>query len=74
VVFQEGEGEMVKVSGVLGEGPLVAFADGYRAYLDQRGYSRRAVRERLELLGQLSLWLVAEELSTVELTRAQAQR
>jgi site-specific recombinase XerD len=74
VVLQEGEGEMVKVSGVLGEGPLVAFADGYRAYLDQRGYSRRAIRERLELLGQLSLWLVAQELSTVKLTRAQAQR
>jgi site-specific recombinase XerD len=65
---------MVKASGVLPSGPLVVFADGYRFYLDQRGYSPRAVRERLELLGQLSLWLVAQGLSAEELTPAQAQR
>jgi integrase/recombinase XerD len=65
---------MVKVLGVLGDGPLVAFADGYRCYLNQRGYSRRAARERLELLGQLSLWLVAQGLPVAELTQVHAQR
>jgi hypothetical protein len=41
---------MDKVSWVVGEGPLVTSAEGCQRYLEQRGYSARAVRERMELV------------------------
>jgi site-specific recombinase XerD len=65
---------MDKVSWVVGEGPLVASAEGCQRYLEERGYSVRAVRERMELVGYLNVWLAEQGLSASELTRAEAQR
>jgi integrase/recombinase XerD len=65
---------MDKVSWVVVEGPLVTSAEGCQRYLEQRGYSARAVRERMELVGYLNVWLAEQGLSASELTRAEAQR
>lgn len=56
------------------EGPLARFADGYRGCLERRGYSPRAVSERLELLGRFSGWLEAHGLPIAESTPARAQQ
>ena len=40
-------------------GPLRAFADGFRAYLFERGYSLISVRFHLQLLAHLSRWMQA---------------
>ena len=50
------------------EGPLVAYAAGYRRELEQCGFSARAVRGRMEVMGQLNRWLAAERLSAADLT------
>ena len=41
---------------VSGEGPLAAYAAGYRCELERRGFSPRAVRDRMEVAGQLNRW------------------
>jgi site-specific recombinase XerD len=50
-----------------GEGPLAACAAGYQRELEQRGFSPRAVRDRMEVAGQLNRWLAAEGLSAADL-------
>lgn len=66
---------MVNVSGIaVGDAPLAVFAEGYRSYLGQAGFSPRAVRERLQLLGQLDQWLVGQGLSAAGLTPDEAER
>jgi site-specific recombinase XerD len=56
-----------------GAGPLVAFADGYRCWLEQRGFSRRSVRGYLLVAGQLNRWAVSQGVTTAELTRSRAE-
>ena len=41
-------------------GPLRAFADGFHAYLLERGYSLTSVQFHLQLLAHLSRWMQAE--------------
>jgi integrase/recombinase XerD len=55
-----------------GEGPLAAYAAGYRGELERRGFSPRAARGRMEVAGQLDRWLAAEGLSAADLTVARA--
>jgi hypothetical protein len=55
-----------------GEGPLAAYAAGYRCELERRGFSPRSVRDRMEAVGQLNRWLAAEGLSAADLTAARA--
>ena len=55
-----------------GEGPLAAYAAGYRCELEQRGFSPRAVRDRMEVAGQLDRWLAAEGLAAADLAVARA--
>jgi hypothetical protein len=56
------------------EGPLAGFTGGYRRCLDQRGYSPRAVGERVELLGGFSGWLGAQGLSSADAIPSRAQQ
>jgi integrase/recombinase XerD len=56
------------------EGPLAPFVAGYRRCLEQRGHSSRSVRERVQVVGRLSRWLVAEGLSVAELTPERAEQ
>jgi site-specific recombinase XerD len=56
----------------LGEGPLAAYAAGYRCELERSGFSPRAVRDRMEVAGQLNRWLAAEGLSAADLAVARA--
>ena len=49
-------------------GPLARFADGYRAHLVERGYSRSGARDQLALLAHASWWMEAEGLDLVALT------
>jgi hypothetical protein len=55
-----------------GEGPLAAYAAGYRCELERRGFSPRAVRDRMEVAGQLDRWLAAEGHAVAGLTVARA--
>ena len=41
-------------------GPLASFADGFGAELVGRGYSLRSAQSQLELVAQLSRWMVSE--------------
>jgi hypothetical protein len=50
-----------------GEGPLAAYAAGYRCELERRGFSPRAVRDRMEVAGQLDRWLAAEGVAAARL-------
>src|SRR5262245_53871594 len=65
---------MLKEFSGLDGGPLGAVAAGCRSYLVAAGFSPRAVRERMDLLGQLDVWLAAQELPAAGLTTAEAQR
>jgi integrase/recombinase XerD len=56
----------------LGEGPMAAYAAGYQGELERRGFSPRAVRDRMEVVGQLNRWLAAEGLSAADLAVARA--
>jgi len=51
-------------------GPLAAYAAGYQGELERRGFSPRAVRDRMEVAGQLNSWLAAEGLSAAGLAVA----
>jgi site-specific recombinase XerD len=55
------------------DGPLAAFADGYRLELMGRGYSPDTAQDHLALMGQLSRWLSGECLSVGELTLVRAE-
>jgi integrase/recombinase XerD len=55
-----------------GEGPLAAYAAGYRCELERRGFSPRSVRDRMEVVGQLNCWLAAEGLSAAGLAATRA--
>jgi integrase/recombinase XerD len=55
-----------------GDGPLAAYAAGYRCELERCGFSPRAVRDRMEVAGQLDRWLAAEGLAAAGLTAARA--
>jgi integrase/recombinase XerD len=57
-----------------GEGPLAAYAAGYGRELERCGFSPRAVRDRMEVAGQLDRWLAAEGLAAADLTVARAGR
>jgi len=65
---------MVKEFSGLDGGPLAVVAAGCRSYLVAAGFSPRAVRERMDLLGQLNVWLAAQGLPAAGLTSAEAQR
>ena len=54
------------------EGPLAAYAAGYRCELERCGFSPRAVRDRMEVAGQLDRWLAAGGLAAAGLTAARA--
>jgi integrase/recombinase XerD len=55
-----------------GEGPLAAYAAGYRGELERCGFSPRSVRDRMEVAGQLDRWLADEGLSAADLAVARA--
>jgi site-specific recombinase XerD len=55
-----------------GEGPLAAYAAGYRCELERRGFSPRAVRDRMKVAGQLDRWLAAEGLAAADLAMGRA--
>jgi integrase/recombinase XerD len=63
---------MGTVSWAAGEGPLAGYAAGYRRELERRGFSPRAVRGHLGVMGQLDRWLAAECLAAADLTVARA--
>jgi integrase/recombinase XerD len=65
---------LVRVSWVLGDGPLVAFAAGYRRRLEEFGYTAGSITNHLCVLGRLNQWLVDEGLGASELTRARAEQ
>jgi integrase/recombinase XerD len=55
-------------------GPLARYAAGYRFWLLERGYARRSVINRLELLGLLSRWMEQEGVAPSDLTAEQVER
>jgi glutathione S-transferase len=63
---------MGTVSWASGGGPLAGYAAGYRRELERCGFSPRAVRGHLEVMGQLSRWLAAERLTAADLAVAWA--
>jgi integrase/recombinase XerD len=63
---------MGTVSWTSGEGPLVAYAAGYRGELERCGFSPWTVRRHLGVMGQLNRWLAAEGLSAADLAVARA--
>lgn len=64
---------MGMVAWVSDGGPLAGYAAGYRCELERRGFSPRAVRDRLEVVGQLDRWLGDGGLSAAGLSVAQAE-
>jgi site-specific recombinase XerD len=54
------------------EGPLAAYAAGYRCELERRGFSPRSVRDRMEVVGQLDRWLAAGGLCAADLAADRA--
>lgn len=61
-------------AGVLVEGPLALFADGFRGDLAERGYSPGSVQDHVELVGHLSFWMVSEKLDCGNLSRSVVER
>lgn len=59
-------------SWVSGGGPLAGYAAGYRCELERRGFSPRAVRDHLGVVGQLDRWLAGERLCAADLAVARA--
>jgi len=59
---------------VLFEGPLAVFAEGFAAWLLERGYRPRSVRVQLRLLGDLSCWLASEGREPAGLTAEDVAR
>ena len=59
---------------VLFEGPLAVFAEGFAAWLLERGYRPRSVRVQLRLLGDLSCWLAREGREPAGLTAEDTAR
>lgn len=57
-----------------GDGPLVAFAEGFRRELARRGHSAGVAKQHVLLMGQLNRWLVAEGLGVESLTPAVTER
>lgn len=55
-------------------GPLAAFADGFQAFLVERGYTPCSVRFHLQLLAHLSRWMQAERLEVDGLSAGVAER
>lgn len=56
------------MTGVVVEGPLAPWADGFLERLDRLGYKQRPAEKHMALLAQLSGWLVGEGISPGELT------
>jgi site-specific recombinase XerD len=54
--------------------PLAPYAAGFREQLELLGYSVRATSQHLELLGDMSTWLVDESLAPAELTGNETER
>ena len=54
--------------------PLAGFADGFAAWMVERGYRPRSARVQLRLLADLSRWLAREGCVPAELTEADAAR
>jgi len=63
---------MGTVSWASGGGPLAGYAAGYQRELERCGFSPRAVRGHLGVMGQLNRWLAAERLSAADLAVARA--
>jgi site-specific recombinase XerD len=57
-----------------GRGPLVPFADGFRARLLEIGHREGTLKTHLMLMGRLNRWLGAEGLGVEELTSEVLQR
>lgn len=57
-----------------GEGPLVPFAEGFRARLVALGHPQSSLKHYLVVMGQLDRWLAAEGRGAEELTPALAQQ
>jgi integrase/recombinase XerD len=53
-------------------GPLAGFEAGFAAWLAERGYALRVVRQQLRLTGELSVWMAAEGSEPAELCTATA--
>lgn len=65
---------MRKDSWTAGDGPLVAFAEPFRAYLIGAGHPQGSLKHYLILMGQLDRWMVGSGLSIEGLSSATAQR
>jgi hypothetical protein len=63
---------MGTVSWASGEGPMAGYAAGFRRELEGCGFSPRAVRGHLGVMGQLDRWLAAERLCAADLAVARA--
>jgi hypothetical protein len=59
-------------SGVRVTGPLMPYADGFRAELARRGYAPGSAEFQLQLVAHLSRWLASKDLRAGELTRERA--
>lgn len=49
-------------------GPLVPFADGFRAELEAQGYRRHPVCDQLRVMAHLSRWMLANDVDAASLT------
>jgi integrase/recombinase XerD len=56
------------------KGPLAPYAQGFRAYLVEQGFTPQAVRQRLSQFGALSCWLECEGVVLAEVTEADLER
>jgi integrase/recombinase XerD len=63
-----------RVSNVRVVGPLAPFADGYKAKLNERGYTPLTVVNELRQVAQLSRWMEAADLAASELTAERVGR
>lgn len=59
---------------IRGEGPLVLFAEGFRAELAGAGHPRGSVKHYLLLMGQLNRWLVGHGRGVEDLSAVTAQQ
>jgi site-specific recombinase XerD len=55
-------------------GPLLPYAEGFRAELAERGYASSSAAKQLRLLAHLSRWLASQGLEAAELVPQQVER
>jgi hypothetical protein len=56
------------------EGPLAGLATGFRGRLAERGYRLATVEDHVWLMGHVSQWLQAQEISPGDLRAAEVER